>query len=461
MSRNVLTEQFLAEFARRGLDPDELPTLARGSVDLTAASYGGRCLPRPVFLTYPEWTGLARQLDHLLTALEALPDRLFGGDRAAYARALGLTDRQVAAVQRNPSGRMTRLGRADLYHDGTGFRLMELNLGSTIGSQDNAVLNQALLADPLVAEFTTQHGLSYVDTLVELVDTLRAECEVPAGRRPVVAAVDLPEVFAELEPQLRLSAVALAPLGLDVVPAHLGQLRFKDGRVWLDGRTVDVVYRIFVLSDLNKPHGAELIEPVLRAVERGEVTMFTPIDTVLYSSKAALAMLSEEANRHLLSEAERASLDRLLPWTRMVRDETVTVDGERVDLREYAVDQREELALKPTAMYGGAGVVLGWEVDEHEWQRQLTEATGRPYVLQRRVRGVPELFPAPDGPEPWLLRWGVFSVHRGYGGASVVGSRNLAGGVLNLGVGTSRTGATVGGCCFHELAAGVTGAAAG
>jgi hypothetical protein len=451
LTRNLITDRFLAEFTRCALAPDELPAHAGRSFDLVAASYGGRCLPRPVFLAHHERTGLERQLNHLLTALEALPDRLFGGDRAAYARSLGLAGRQVAAVQRNPAARLTRLGRADLYHDGAGFRLMELNLGSTVGGLDNALLNRALLAHPMVAAFTSQHGLSYIDTLVELVDTLRAECEVPPGQRPLVAAVDLPEAFAQLEPQLRLGAAALEPLGLDVIPGHLGQLTMKDGRVYIAGRPVDVIYRIFLLSDLTRPGGAELIEPVLRAVERGEVAMFTPIDTALYSSKAALAMLSDEANRHLLSADELASLDSLLPWTRMVRDEAVTVDGEPADLREYALDRRDELVLKPASMYGGTGVVLGWRVDDNEWRSELDQAMGKAYVLQRRIRGVPEAFPGPDGPEPWLLRWGVFSVHRGYGGASVAGSRDLAGGVLNLGVGTSRTGATVGGCCFHEL----------
>ena len=44
------------------------------------------------------------------------------------------------------------LGTADIYHDGTNFRLMELNLGSPVGGQDNAMLNEVLLEHPAVAE---------------------------------------------------------------------------------------------------------------------------------------------------------------------------------------------------------------------------------------------------------------------------------------------------------------------
>ncbi len=217
------------------------------------------------------------------------------------------------------------------------------------------------------------------------------------------------------------------------------------GRVWLDGRPVDVVYRVFLIEDLLDAEGPDLIDPVLRAAERGEVAIFTPIDAELYGSKAALAMLSDEANRGRYDAAELASLDRLLPWTRMVRDGSVTVDGERVDLREFALEQREDLVLKPAMLHSGSGVVLGWQVGTDEWGERLRAATDGPYVLQRRIRGLPEPFPAAaGGTEEMLLRWGVFTVGRGYGGAIVGGSTDLAGGVLN-----SAGGATLG-CCFHE-----------
>ncbi len=45
-----------------------------------------------------------------------------------------------------------------------------------------------------------------------------------------------------------------------------------------------------------------------------------------FGSKAALAMLSDQRNRHLFTAAELASLDRILPWTRMVRPGPVTLE---------------------------------------------------------------------------------------------------------------------------------------
>jgi hypothetical protein len=144
------------------------------------------------------------------------------------------------------------------------------------------------------------------------------------------------------------------------------------------------------------------------------------MDAEIYASKAAMAMLSDEANRSLFSPEELASFDRVLPWTRMVRPGPVTLeDGRQVDLLEYTLANRNDLALKPTLLFGGTGVLLGWREDttDEMWEEQVRAALDGPYVIQRRIRPVPELFPNDDGePEPWLVTWGMFTMGCGFGG---------------------------------------------
>jgi hypothetical protein len=444
LTPNAITTRYLEEVVQRGGSGTELVELAHRSFDLAITSYGGHCLTRPVFLDHSEFTELTDDVSQLQAALTDLPRRLFGGDLAAFARAVGMTETQVTAILRGSSDAPTRLCRTDLYSDGTGFRAMEVNTGTAIGGLDNALLNRAWLAEPFVADFVAAHRLSHADTMGGLVDTLRTECGIGAGAKPLIAAADWPASFTTLEPRLRYSAVQLASYGLDVIPCHVGQLVVRDGRVWLDGRPVDVIYRIFMIEDLLDPDGPALIDPVLRAAERGEVTIFAPMDAELYGSKGALALLSDESSRDLYSADELASLDRILPWTRMVRPGAVTADGEQVDLSEYAIARREELILKPTLLHGGTGVVPGWLAGPDEWGHQLKAAMDGPFVLQRRIRPVPELFPADGGPEPWVLTWGAFLGSPGYIGAYVRGSADPGGGVVNMATGATAT------CCFHQ-----------
>ncbi|MFL6136854.1 MAG: hypothetical protein ACJ74O_03530 [Frankiaceae bacterium] len=444
MRDNAITAAYLAELQRRGVGWDEVWQAAQAAANLGPTTYYGRCLTRPTFLGRAEQDQLARDLGHVHDALSALPERLYAGDLGAFARAAGMTDAQVAAILRGHRAAPTRLTRADLYHDGTEFRLMELNIGGALGGLDNAVLNRGMLSHPAVAEFVADAGLGYVDTMAELADMLLSGHETDDGHPPLFAVVDAPENFPSLEKLYQAFADALSGFGVEMVPCHLGQLDIGGGRVRLGGRIVDVIYRFFLVEDLLVPESLALIDPLLRAVERGDVAMFTPMDVELYGSKAALAMLSDEANRDRFTPAELDALDRILPWTRMVRDEQVTVGGERTDLLPYAAEHRADLVLKPTLLHGGFGVVLGWQASPEEWAATLRAAVDGPYVLQARIRPDSEPFPAAGGLEQQVVAWLVFTSDRGFGGAIVRASTDLTGSVLN-----SHGGATCG-CVFTE-----------
>jgi hypothetical protein len=228
--------------------------------------------------------------------------------------------------------------------------------------------------------------------------------------------------------------------GLDASPCHIGQLERRDGRLWLENRPIDIVYRQFMMEDLAGDDAAGLLEPLLGAVESGEVGMFTSLESELYGSKASLAMLSSRAHRNLFSENELDVIDRLLPWTCPVTSEQVILpDGTEGSLLDYAKANQTELVLKPTLLHGGHGVVPGWspEITPDAWCELVINALDGPYVLQSRIHPVPESFPAPDGgPEPWIVVWGVVTMASGYAGVMTRCAR--AGGgveVLNLGSG--------------------------
>jgi hypothetical protein len=438
----TLTADYLAGVAERGPLASEIKSKALLSV--TDTMYFGRCLSRPAFLAGPDLQQLSADLEVLHSALAAIPDRSFGGDLAAFARAAGLAEPQIRAVVRGRSLTPSRLARADVYQDEDGFRLLEINIGSTAGGIENTVLNRAMLEHSFIAEFVAEHELTYVETLEEFVQTMLTECKVPTGTRPFVVVTDMPGAFETLEQHLWQNARLLAPFGVDLEPWPLDALDYHDDLVWIGDRPVDIVYRLFMVGDLLSADGPDLLEPILRAVERGQVSIFSPLDSELFGSKGALALVSDEAYRDFYTEDDLAALDRILPWTRMVRPGPVTVDGAQVDLTTYALANREDLVLKPCAQFGGRGVVPGWQTDADAWAGHLSEAMDSAYVLQRRIRPVAELFPTDDGVEPWMLSWGAFTGARGYAGMIVRGSQELAGGVVNMATGATGT------CCFHE-----------
>jgi hypothetical protein len=416
--------------------------------DLLRTAYGERFLTRPVFLDPGDRDGLERDLIRMYELLLTVPARLFGGDLGAFARAVGMRGPQVEATLRSVSATPTRLARADLYQESTGFRLLELNMTSALGGFDNAEINRAAVADPELAAFVEEERLAYADTLRTIVDTMRVDiADLDAPSRPVVALADWPSSFPTLGPRLKFMEGLLDRLGVRAIACHVGELEPRDGALYVHGVKVDVVYRFFLIEDLlDGSEAPELVGRILDAVDRGTVRLFTTLDAELYGNKGALGLVSDDANRGAFTADEREFLDRFLPWTRALRDGPAFVDGVEVDLVSYVVGHRDELVLKPTLFHGGIGVVTGWTTTADEWTAAVKSAVGAPFVVQRRVRPRQELFPSEDEPgrgEILALNWGVFLTSAGYGGAIVRGTANPDVGVVSM-----VNGARVG-CCFH------------
>jgi hypothetical protein len=381
--------------------------------------------------------------------MNALPDLLYDGDLIAFAKDCGLTDIQAEAALRTRTEQVTEWARADMYPDAQGLKLLEFNMGSGIGGVECGAIAQAMLRYPLLREFARTHQLTHVDTMQESIRLLFAESGCQPGSSPRIALVDSPEHYAVIGKYLHSVSRYWRSRELDTHACHIGQLKLRNGKVWLRGRPVDIIYRIFLLEDLLKPGAAEVMFPVLDAVVRGEVALFSPLDGELFGSKLPLAMLSEYANRHLFTPGQLAAFDRVLPWTRVMRPGPVTLeDGSTVDLMEYALRHPGDLLLKPALLHGGIGVLAGWDPDTTEgvWRHALGQAMGEAFVIQRRVKAIPEVAPGEDGePFGWDTTWGVFTSAAGFGGVWARGFPVQTGAsVARVGTGLHITGVLIG-----------------
>jgi hypothetical protein len=437
LDRAALTASYLDEVRRQGLRASDLLGDLPG---LKPYYYEGRYLSRPVFIGYRESRQLYADVVNVQDALLSLPGALFGGDFAAFARAAGAYGAAAAVLTSQPT--QTRLARADLYATGNGFQLLELNHGSAIGGQDNADMGRALLHHPLLAEFARTHGLTYIDTLCHQIETVFAETGVDPRSGPVVALTEWPPPDDTIrDPYLDAIAADWQALGVDAQACYLGELSCRGGRVWLGGRRVDVIYRVFTIAHLmQSSQEAAMLTPVLDAVARGEVALCASIESDIFSSKAALAMISDDANRHLFTAAQRESIDRIVPWTRLVRPGPVTTpDGSRADLLDYAVACQDELILKPSLGTEGNGIIPGWKnLTPQQWRAYVSSAAEPWYVLQERVRSEPELFPDENGELiPWNPVWGVFTCTPGYSGIYIRAAMDPDAVVINHALGAS------------------------
>jgi hypothetical protein len=440
LADNAPTRAFLAPHrgASRALDTN-LPGYRRFRSWFTRP-----LLTRPAFLD----AGQTRTLDHdlrlLLHALHTLPRRLFDGDEAAFARALGWTQPGAAAALDRLSGPPVPLGRADLVRTMDGFRLVEFNTSSSLGSFEFGELCRATLSDPSFHDFAAGR-LYHVDPLAEMSDTLTGLSGTSPADRPTVALVDWVESPIAVDASLFIDL--MVDRGFRVLSCTVADLELTREGLTAHGERIDVVYRTFLFKTAAEdPEAGPRLAVLDRAVRAGAVTVFTPLNADLYGTKAALAMLSDPAYADRFTADERAVIDRVLPWTRSMTGARATPAEDGGSLAEFVRRHRGELVLKPSIGHAGRGVVAGWLVSQPEWDALVDRADAGDHIVQRKAESVAELFHpgAADGdPSTCFLHWGMFVTGSGLSGGFVKGLLDRPQDIRFLGDGSHV------GCIFH------------
>ncbi|MFI6417511.1 hypothetical protein ACIBG6_08870 [Streptomyces sp. NPDC050842] len=393
-------------------------------------------LHRPWFVDAAETEAFARDLGGLFDLLVSLPRRLFDGDMERYGAAIGIDPRLVSLLRRGGSGVPDRLGRADAYHDGTSYKLLEFNLGSEVGGLELAVFNQGLLGVPEFGAFARKHGLGHVDIGARMAAVLRerAKPALSGGGEPVVGLIEGRGGVAAYGRMMVATQEAMAAHGLDLRIGEVGDVRTRaDGKLTLDGTPLDLVVRNFAAGQLlEDPAGPEVAEPFFRAHEAGRTVLFTTLESGFYGNKSALSLLTDPRWSTAFDADERALVERLLPWSRTVSAAGPAGVAEIVDLCR---ERREELILKPGAGYGGLDTFVGWESTEAEWRAALSVAVEHGgYVAQERVvpRSEPVYDPATGAVEEWIAVLGVFLTDDGYAGTHARANRADGGAIVGL-----------------------------
>jgi glutathionylspermidine synthase len=232
-------------------------------------------------------------------------------------------------------------------------------------------------------------------TLVETYRDWCAATDHAAVERPNIAIVDWRSVRTRNE--FLLSQQVFQAAGSRVLICDPDELTLRDGRLWAgDDFPVDIVYKRVVVNELIKryPDPVELLaQPLVQAVAQNAVCMANHFNCQLLYNKALFALISDEENQHRFTTAEQAAVQKHVPWSRLVSDQTTRFDGADVELVALIRERKDELVLKPIREYGGTGVVLGWETDAGTWENALQRALAEPHVVQRRVPTPREIFP--------------------------------------------------------------------
>jgi uncharacterized circularly permuted ATP-grasp superfamily protein len=275
-------------------------------------------------------------------------------------------------------------------------RYVEYNAESPAGMAYGDALADVMDAMPVMQRFRRRWKLRSLPTRASQLDCmLQAFREWGGAVRPSVAIVDwkgvptVPEfqMFQEYFVGRDVPCVIAEPASLTYDGKHL---RGEDGTV------ISVVYRRVLTSELLATSGGS--DPLCQAYLDGTVVVINTFRAKLLHKKMSFALLSDDRYASLFTASQLAAIDRHIPWTRRLREGRSTRRGEEVtDLVAHVIEHRDKLVLKPNDEYGGKGVVLGWTVDDHDWEQVLRMALHETYVVQEAVPVPREQWPLAVG----------------------------------------------------------------
>jgi hypothetical protein len=347
---------------------------------------------RPRFLAPAQYRMLQQRIAILL--------RAFGKALKASLRSPALLDQfrlldwERSLALADPGIPASPVSRLDAFFDPDGgeLRFTEYNAETPAGSAYNDALTELFLAIPASRRFARSHALRPLLAAPNVLNALLASWEQWSGRRttPVIGILDWTEVPTRSE--FLLYQQQFESLGIRCVVADVRDCELIDGRLIAAGTPIDLIYKRVLIHELIGRMGME--HPIVQAVQRGAVCMVNPFRCKILHKKASLAVLSDERNAALFSRRELGVIADQIPWTRVVEERQTRYRGEPIDLLPWMAQHRDRLVLKPNDDYGGAGIVLGWEVDDTGWQAAVKKAVEEPFIVQERIGLPSESFPS-------------------------------------------------------------------
>jgi hypothetical protein len=361
-----------------------------------------RLLPCPLTLR-PDQLGYTHYVSQtVLNCIKRLPDLYFDVPAVREILRIGPVEEEWLRECWTPAQREANpvFARLDAVVDYTtalwkdSIKFMEPNL-SGIGGLHIGPTAAGILADVVVPALLAQDPtirLQLPDDIRELLLQELLEHLDAIGRpRGQIVLVDPKYATDGPDEPEALAAYFRERHHIDVLHADVSELELRGTEVFYGDARVDVVYRdASVLDLMDIEEEGVSVAPMRELLRQNRVV--SSIAAELDQKSCFEVFTDPELADRFLTVEERQVMRRHVLWTRIVSERhTLSPDGTRVDLLEFARRERESLVLKPNRLYGGEGVLVGPSASQSEWESALDAALADEedrWVVQR-VASIP------------------------------------------------------------------------
>lgn len=339
---------------------------------------------RPTFLTEATYNRVQDTVYLIRQAVLTIAAAFFN-DEHLLREEMGLEEweLELASMPTNVI-RLAAIARMDSFLTADSFKFVEINGESPAGIAYIHELGRIYRELPLFQKFQESFPVRFVSPMEHaLAAMLQIYHEQFDGReeRPTFAIVDHTDVPTIHE--FNLLKAYFERMGFPCEVADPRALECQNGWIYANGRKIDILYRRLLLNEFYaiKDDCPAFLEGYLAQ----KTCYLNSFRSKLVHKKALFAFLTDERYTHVLTREQQETIQRHIPWTRMLREQTTTFRGLTIDLVEFVRANRKYFVIKPNDEYGGKGVTLGFAASQAEWEEAIARSFEKAHVVQEVV----------------------------------------------------------------------------
>jgi hypothetical protein len=357
-------------------------------------SSGGRLICpflRPNFVSRRQYESLVKTGEALISAIDRMQQMLLSTPALLNRLELLPAEKMLASI--DPGYQALEVAaRLDSHLNNGSLQFVQYNADSPTGAAYADALAELFYDCPPIKEFRKKYSLAKVGSRKHLLQALLKSYKQFGGhKKPNIAIVEFRRAYHSGQSEYELFRDFFREEGYAVEIVSPEQLEYRNGVLRKGNFEINLVYRRLGVQEFLIRF--DLSHPLVQAYRERAVCVVNSFRSELAHKKAMFGLLTDESVTSKFPAVERKAIRDHVPWTRLVAAAKTTHGDDTVDLPEFIVQNRENLALKPNDDYSDLHSYFGWEMDGAEWERALKQAMRSPYVVQERVEPVRSIFP--------------------------------------------------------------------
>lgn len=393
-----LNSAYLFQLEKHRIDPDRQLRLLNQFLLKHNCTFSGKPMPtllKPNFVSKKQLQKLKLTVEVMGTVLDKFIDLYMKNEDVR--RIMKFSDIENELFNIDPGyNKPLVISRLDAFLNDDTVKFLEFNCDSPAGIAYADVMEEGF--KELFKEYPLfeQWKISYMRRQDLLLDTL-LQCYAEFRSRvktmpenPFIAIVDWEGVSTYSE--FQLLEKHFTGKGYKTLICSPQQFSIKNGRAMVHDEEVHLVYRRVITRELLQKY--DQVGDFIQCMKDGLVCCCNSFRSYIVGNKKVLALILDPQFQGIFDRKELKMIKETVPWTKILADNEVYFRDKRVYLRDFILENKDLLVLKPANMYGGKNVYIGLETSQETWERVMNQQIeDESWVVQEYVDIPTDIYP--------------------------------------------------------------------